>query len=283
MSRPIPLFGRLEIETQSNCNRSCWFCPRIYDSSGVYLDAQGDAVIGQMPDETVLNVLDQAASLGFDGMVSFYFYSEPFLDKRNLDFARAARARGMKPYVHTNGDILKHDEALCRQVRDAYEKVVIGVYDYHTAEELESEKGFWRRRLSGCDLHFSTIGNGARGSAPSMGTPRALVPTDRRFPVPDLVFTNAPCHRPLIRLILRYDGEMCMCCEDLHGDFGIGNIHASTVEELWYSDRHVRMVRDLIAGRREKYNLCRRCPMSPSAQPTDGARISFTARSAVTA
>jgi hypothetical protein len=70
-----------------------------------------------------------------------------------------------------------------------------------------------------------------------------------------------------------------MCCEDLHGDFGLGNIHESTVEELWYSDRHVRMVQDLIAGRRDKYALCRNCPMSPSARPADGSRISFEPRS----
>src|SRR5207248_11344732 len=52
----IPLFERLLIESQSNCNRSCWFCPRTYDRSGKYLDPAGTPVINQMPTEKVLDL-----------------------------------------------------------------------------------------------------------------------------------------------------------------------------------------------------------------------------------
>jgi 2-deoxy-scyllo-inosamine dehydrogenase (SAM-dependent)/8-amino-3,8-dideoxy-alpha-D-manno-octulosonate transaminase len=264
----LPLFERLEVETQSHCNRSCWFCPRVHDDTGTYLDATGAPVIGSMPTEVVLRVLDQAAAMGFAGHVSFYFYSEGLLDKRSLSFARAARDRGMKPYMHTNGDVLKNNPKLCEQVVSTYDFVVVGLYDYTPNEELEAEQASWRTRLPGCDLRFSTIPDDAARTVRSMGTPRALVPSDGRFRVPDLTFENAPCHRPLIRLILRWDGRMAMCCEDMHAEFGLGSIHESTLHDLWHSEAHVDRVNDLVDGRRDRHRLCANCPLPPSGPST---------------
>src|SRR6058998_203504 len=97
----IPLFERLIIESQSNCNRSCWFCPRTYDRSGKYLDDQGLAVLKQMRTEKILDVFDQAQALEFRGRVGFHHFSEPLLDKRNPMLAREAKSRGMVSYFHT--------------------------------------------------------------------------------------------------------------------------------------------------------------------------------------
>ena len=95
----IPLFERLQIESQSNCNRSCWFCPRIYDRSGKYFDAAGNTIFNEMPTEKILDLLDQAQAMGFRERVAFYHYSEPLLDRRNVMLAREAQRRGMTPEV----------------------------------------------------------------------------------------------------------------------------------------------------------------------------------------
>lgn len=273
----IPLFERLQIESQSNCNRSCWFCPRTYDRSGRYLDADGDAVLRRMPTEKILDLLDQARAMGFRGRVGFHHYSEPLLDKRNVTLARAARERGMEPYLHTNGDALRKSDRLCAEVREVYRIIVVGLYDHETDEELSEAKTYWRRRLAREDLEFSPIGPRGVGSGHSIGVPRAMVPTDPRMAVPDLTFANAPCHRPLIRLIVQHDGEMCNCCEDLHGAFRLGNVHHTSLEDLWFSERHMLVVEDLVHGRRGNYTLCRNCPMPPTGRPPEGksVRIDF--------
>jgi radical SAM protein with 4Fe4S-binding SPASM domain len=273
----IPLFERLEIESQSNCNRSCWFCPRTYDDSGTYLDEQGKSVINQMPTEKILDLLDQAQALGFCGQVTFYFYSEPLLDRRNPMLAREARKRGMRPFVHTDGDMLKHNDSLCSEVKSVYEYIVIGLYDYRNNEELEATKSYWKDKLAGATLMFSTIGPAGALLPGSMAIPRALVPTDSRMGIPDLTYANAPCSRPLLRMIVRHDGEMCNCCEDLHGDFKLGNVYQRSLEDLWFSGRHMKIVADLIAGHREKYSLCRNCPLSPTS-PAPDKKIDFRAR-----
>ena len=277
-SPAIPLFERLQVESQAHCNRACWFCPRTFDRSGKYLDGAGRAVPGQMPTETILGILDQARALGFQGEVGFHHYSEPLLDRRNVMLAREARGRGLHPYLHTNGDVLRHDDRLCRDVVEVYARIVVGLYDYTTDEERAEAERYWERRLAGARLEFSPIGVAGIRSGHSIGIPRALVPTDSRMAVPDLTFGHAPCHRPLLRMIIQHDGEMANCCEDTRGAFGLGNVHRSSLAELWLSPRHVLIVEDLIAGRRDRYALCRQCPLSPTGRPPEGRRITIAPR-----
>jgi radical SAM protein with 4Fe4S-binding SPASM domain len=274
----IPLFEQLCLESQSNCNRSCWFCPRTYDRTGKYLDDEGKSVIRTMPTEKILDVLDQAHELGFQGLVGFHHYSEPLLDPRNVMLAREAQRRGLVPWLHTNGDVLRRDERLRRDVSEVYGHIVVGLYDYETEEELEAEKRFWQARLPGVRLDFSAIGPGTARGRTSMAIPRAVVPTDARMVVPDLTFRNGPCERPLIRMIIQWDGEVCNCCEDTSGAFGIGNVYRSRLEELWFSAHHVRVVEDLAAGRRDRYSLCRNCPLPPSSRPPTNEPLDIARR-----
>ncbi len=276
--RRIPLFERLQIESQSHCNRSCWFCPRTYDRSGKYLDDAGKAVFNRMPTEKLLDLLDQAQALGFRGRVGFHHYSEPLLDDRIVMLVREVRSRDMEPYLHTNGDRLKHDDGLCEEVKKVCALIVVGLYDYETNEELEEAQRYWRARLAGANLAFSPIGPLGARSTRSIGVPKALVPSDARMAIPDLTYANAPCHRPLIRMIIQHDGEVCNCCEDTYGAFKLGNVYNSSLNELWFSERHVQVVEDLIAGRREVYSLCRQCPQSPTGPTRGGRRIEIAPR-----
>jgi radical SAM protein with 4Fe4S-binding SPASM domain len=278
LKNKISLFERMQIESQSNCNRSCWFCPRTYDRSGKYLDADGAPVFNEMPTEKIIDLLDQARAMGFQGRVAFYHYSEPLLDKRNIMLAREARRRGMKPYLHTNGDVLRHDDALCAEVKQVYGLIVVGLYDYNTNTELEDAKRYWQTRLAGANLEFSPIGLSPARASHSIGIPRALVPSDSRMSTPDVTFSHAPCHRPLIRMLIQHDGEMCHCCEDDYGAFKLGNAYEHSLEELWFSERHVRIITELIAGHRQNYMLCQNCPLPPTGPALVGRKIEIAPR-----
>ena len=91
-----------------------------------------------------------------------------------------------------------------------------------------------------------------------------MVPTDVRMGTPDVTFAHGPCSRPLQRMIIRHDGAMCNCCEDLHAQFGLGNIHEAPLADLWFSDHHVQITRHLLAGERTRYPLCTACPLRPT-------------------
>ncbi|MBW1816028.1 MAG: SPASM domain-containing protein [Deltaproteobacteria bacterium] len=231
-----------------------------------------------MPTWKVIDILDQAQAMGFNGRAAFHHYCEPLLDQRNLLFAKEAKERGMKPYLVTNGDRLHGDERLRQEVQHLYERIVVGIYDYETNEKLEEAKQYWKRMLPSADVDFSTIRLGGEGTVTSIGTPRALVPSDRRMAVPDLTYTNAPCHRPLVRMIIQYDGDVCNCCDDTFGAFQLGNVYQNTLAEIWFSREHRQILDDLVSGRREKYELCRGCPQGPTGPAPEGKKIGISIR-----
>lgn len=280
ITRPgVPLFERLIIESHSLCNRSCWFCPRTFDQSGKYLDHEGKPVTRKLSTPIILDVMDQACAMGFTGEIGFHHYSEPLLDDRCIDLAREAKHRGLHPYIHTNGDVLSNNPDLCREVSEAFDRIVLGLYDYETNEELAICKKQWRARLTRANLQFNPIGPARDSLVQSAAVPRALVPRDPRMRLPDLVYAGAPCHRPLIRAIVQYDGEVCNCCEDTHGAFGLGNIHEEPLSDIWYSADHVDVVQNLLDGDRSAYSLCRSCPQSPTGKAPEGRRIRMKSRS----
>ncbi len=168
----------------------------------------------------------------------------------------------MKPYLHTNGDLLKRNDQLCKDVKNYYESIVVELYDYETNTQLEQAKQYWKDRLNGANLQFSTIGLPGIVGADSMGIPRVLVPTDIRMALPDLTYPKAPCQRPLIRMIIQHDGEICNCCKDTSGAITLGNVHQQSLKELWFSDHHVQVIRDLAEGHRKK--ICLVSELSPS-------------------
>lgn len=267
LTRPdgsIPLFRRILLELQSNCNRSCFFCNRPWDDSGKRIDENGGHVLRSMPTEHAVRIMREAAALGFRGKIAFHHMSEPFLDPRIIDMAREARRFGFRPYEHTNGDLLRKDDALCREAVDVFEYIVVGLYDYKTESERDAEIAFWRDRLKGTDVRFSL---GERVF------PRNLTPMDGRMFREKEPFPGGVCRRPLERLIVHYDGNVALCCEDMKDDFELGNAFDDSVEELWYSERHVNIIRDLENGRREKYKLCAGCPIPPPADPTLFGRV----------
>lgn len=262
----VALFQRLLIESQAACNRSCWFCPRTYDRTGKYISDSGRPVRTGMPTDKILSLLDEARVLGFRGPVSFHHYSEPLLDPRNTALAREARRRGMRPHLYTNGDVLIRNAVTCQQVNEVYDEVVVGLYDHQSEADLALLKETWLRRFDGPVISFSAIGTSSKGPAVSgLAVPRAMTPPDPRFRQRTPSDGARACNRPLLRMIIQYDGTVANCCEDTHGAFDLGNVYERSMEALWFSHRHTEIITDLLAGRRQQYALCRRCPRGPTA------------------
>ena len=251
----LPLFKKILLELQSNCNRDCFFCNRLGDHSGKRMAPNGQKVIRSMPTEHALRILDEAAALSFKGQVAFHHMSEPFLDPRIIEMAWKARELGMIPYEHTNGDVLRHNDELCRAAVKVFDHIVVGIYDVQSAEELENEKKFWRERLSGTRVGFSVVQGHIH--------PRTYIPGDSRMIIKKHTYPRGVCNRPLIRLIVHYDGNVALCCEDMTDNFGLGNAFEQSIADIWYSEKHMKIIQDLQKGRRGDYGFCSICSLPP--------------------
>jgi len=252
----IPLFQRVSIELQSHCNRTCYFCCRESDTTGKRKTADGKSVHQTMPSERVTKLLDELASMEFRGYITFHHLSEAFLDKRLIGIAEDARSRGMKPFVHTNGDVLRNSEALCRAAMEVFEYIVVGLYDYKTEEEKQREKDFWKQRLNGTNVMFSLAEKVyARTHSPRCAQMNRIIRQTH---------PNAVCSQPKIYLLVHYNGDVACCCEDMHGELLSMNVFETSLREVWYSERHARLIEALQAGNRKQFALCTKCTMGPS-------------------
>jgi MoaA/NifB/PqqE/SkfB family radical SAM enzyme len=220
-----------------------------------------------MPTEKVMSLFDELESLGFKGYITFHHLSEAFLDKRLVGIAREAKRRGMRPYVHTNGDVLKDHERLCKGAADVFEYVVVGLYDYTTEKEKDSQKEFWKKRLYGTQVMFSLAENVyVRTHSAANVEMNAIV--RKTYP-------TAICANPQKFLLIHYNGDVCCCCEDMYGELLRFNIFETSISEVWYSERHAQIITALRIGDRQKFDLCAKCTMGPnhySRDPMQGTK-----------
>ncbi|HOW58744.1 MAG TPA: SPASM domain-containing protein [Candidatus Omnitrophota bacterium] len=251
----IALFQKLLLELQADCNRDCFFCPRHGDASGKRKHGDGSHVAARMPTEKALSILDQAREMGFSGQVSFHHHSEPFLDERIIAMAWEARKRGMRVYEHTNGDVLRSNEKLAREAAAVFDYIVVGLYDHKSEAELSGEKAFWEKKLKDTQVYFSQK---------EFVYPRNFVEYDRRMIREKKAYPSAPCRRPSIRFIVHYDGETALCCEDMQAAYHLGNAFHIPIKDIWYSSKHIQMIKDLEQGMRRRYPLCGKCPLPPA-------------------
>src|SRR5689334_9206367 len=98
ITRTIPLFSELVIETRSTCNRTCDFCIRNSHPDREAVKPWFEE--REMPADTVMRLFREAQAIGFRGVVCLQFYNEPLEDPRLPEFAALAKGMGFS-YVFT--------------------------------------------------------------------------------------------------------------------------------------------------------------------------------------
>ena len=248
--KKLPLWSRLEIELQSNCNRDCYFCPRYGDSSGVRKDSNGKHIKKSMSTWKIFEVIDEAEKLGFQGSIGFHGLSEPFLDNRFVEVATYAKDKGMIVCESTNGDILKKDPELCSEIDGLVSHIHIGLYDYKSKKERNAQIRFWENRFKETNVWFSLAAEFPRMRQNTRIYDKKLLNSKIR---------NYPCFATQ-GLHIRYDGEVMLCCQDDYCSFKLGNVFNSLVEDIWWSEKHIKIVESLkVPGGRMSYKLCSNC------------------------
>jgi radical SAM protein with 4Fe4S-binding SPASM domain len=252
MRSGFPMWKHMGLEIQSLCNRNCEWCPRYYDTSGIRKNQQGISTIQQMPTKNVYEILDQVYQLGFRGPVHFHSLSEPLLDSRYLMIVMHAHDQGFTVQENTNGDVLLKNPLLRQELDGIVDVFNIGLYDCKSeAEETELMK-FWVGTFKKSEVTFSRM---------ALGNPRTRQNSlyyYQRYTDPEIL--QRPCFSPQYQLLIRYDGEVALCCEDDTCALSLGNVFNEKIEDIWWSQRHLEIAFDLRnPGNRKKYPLCKNC------------------------
>lgn len=210
----IRLFDRLEIETYSLCNRRCPTCLR-----NSYPDKAATArcfAPHTLPTAMIHSLLEQAAALDFHGAVVLSLYNEPLLDDRIPALARFAQSLDCfsEVFMCCNGDLLT--PALAADLDGALDNIRLALYDGH---QRAAEMRAWFH-----ETHVTFTGG--------RHIPRHFYPGAPTYPA-------QPCEMEAqLRCQIDSLGELHLCCEDIAGLWGLGNLHDRSLADLWYGEPH---------------------------------------------
>jgi radical SAM protein with 4Fe4S-binding SPASM domain len=249
--RRSPLFGRLEIETCSNCNRTCGTCLRnSYPDRERVESWFGDALL---PTETVYSILDQAHRLGYQGDVNLQHYNEPLLDVRIEQFGQYVQSKGRAVGICTNGDFIAEERV--KTLDGAFTWMDVALYMDKDAQA--KRQAFLESMFSKTRLRFTGGGHMTTHFGPQPHLNRLIQSS-----------VETPCFEVWRRMIISHKGEMLLCCDDMPGHFDLGNVFDSTLEQLWFSEKHQDIMWTLAKpGGRKNYAHCAGCPRNGGQPP----------------
>lgn len=229
----------ISIETNGHCNRRCPTCLRNSHPSRVN---DNDS----MPYALYLSILHQLADYGWSRRLNLQHYNEPFCHDALLVYA--ADARTVLPdayiYVHTNGDPVTEEAA--KYAAQIFDEVIWSDYERSDAKYERLSRWFAGGR---CTFTRRQDPHSIRHYAPN---PRRAAKIASAL--------DQPCHHPQDRLIIDRHGECLLCCEDVCGEFSLGNAANKNLVELWTGRRMEVAEALLVPGGRRKFAYCATCP-----------------------
>ena len=246
----IPLFTKVILEVNSDCNRKCSFCNRHGDSKNRFFDENGKLVSKFMSLKHTENIRQQLVDMKWNGDVFFGHMSEPTMDPRIVNIVASFAQHDWPITFHTNGDFLRKDALLSHELSRFVDRFVVGIYDVEgkSKQEIAQQQQWWRNRLSPANVIFSV----------------ATTRFERRFSLDEnkRSYPLYGCTAQTGNLVIYYDGEMALCCEDINCEFDLGNVFETSIEDIWQSPKHIHLVEKL-KEKRLHHPICAMCPIVP--------------------
>ena len=201
----------------------------------------------QLATELIYKVIDDAVRIGFDGWLCLNFFNEPLLDPRLPEVGRYAMSKGIfrEVFANTNGDLL--DLVDVAALDGAVDRLHVGLY----GRDITKHEDRIRSMFEKTEITFPTKPRTVTHYSPYVNF-KATVEACRRSPC------LQECRQ---RIIIAHTGEMRLCCEDIAGEWDLGNVRTMSLEELWFSPKHTEIVLALAEpGGRLAYPYCAECP-----------------------
>jgi len=232
------LFSMIEVEINSHCNRSCWYCPNSI--------AQRKES-GEMDPRVYQTLMEQLRSIEFSGRISYHFYGEPLLCN-NLDlFVEMTREYipRAKPILYTNGDLLDVDR-LKKLKALGIRKFIVTQHAgpksafQNTYEQLDEEHRQSVVYLKHTDLVLSNRGG--------------ILPK-----IPPLQDNRQVCMVPSCLVVVTVRGNVLPCFEDFYQHYVMGNIMEEHIADIWNNEKFRLFRQNLREGHRDRSIICKNC------------------------
>lgn len=236
-------FDLVQIETVNRCINDCAFCPVNRN--------EDPRPFREMDRKLFESVVIQMARIEYSGWLGLFSNNEPLLDPRLSQFAARARSMlpGAKIYIYTNGMLLTKDTFV--ELMQHLDYVVINNYTedgtiipaVHEVLAYVHRHPDYETRVVLAVIDKQAIRDTRGGLAKNRSR---------------CWFLRAPCALPFKQLVIRPDGKVSLCCQDVLGAFTMGDLAHEEIMAVWRGDRY-QEVRAMIEQGRNLIPYCSNC------------------------
>lgn len=237
----FPLFTQVLIETRTDCNNNCPFCPQAYVKKE----------LGVMSWNCYTTIIDQLASIGFNGRIALMLSNEPLLENRLEQMIAYAKHQSQRFFldITTNGRLLtveKVDNLFSLGLDN------ININDYRSDRDEYPER--WSSHIIPL---LEAFGNNPkvdfkrRRFDESLPNYAGNIP--QKFNTEDFGF----CNYPFRKLTIAYNGNILLCCDDFVYDTCFGNVLNDSLVDCWNHPHLEEIKKSLLENKR--IGICERC------------------------
>ena len=217
----------VDVEISSACNRSCPYCPRVDTNT-------------RLTTKMFNSIVDQLSDMGFKGRFTPSVYNEPLLDKRLYGLLRYAKSKlkDSKILIYTNGDFLTEEKV------ETLEKIGVSeiratIHIPTTVIQANKLKSIKNPILNITDYRDLKNVFWNRGGLINLHNETKL----KRCSIVD-------------SLIIRSNGLVALCCNDIHFNYVLGDIYKEPLSEIW---KMYGQLRKNIRKGEFNLSICQRC------------------------
>jgi len=239
--KTFPLFSQVLIETRTDCNKRCSFCPQSFYKR----------TVESMKWTVYKKIIDSLAEIGFAGRIALLVSNEPLLEHRLLKMIKYAKKQSPRFFldITTNGVLLsiaKLDELFSAGLDN------ININDYRSDREIEPDK--ISNNLIEIVENFRSnpkVTYNVRSSNELLPNYAGVIPQD--YNAQDYGF----CNFPFRKLVFSVNGDVLLCCNDFKQETNFGSIISDSILSIWNSPKLNAFRLSLLDDKR--IGLCKNC------------------------
>lgn len=237
----FPLFQQVLIETRTDCNNHCPFCPHHYNKKE----------IGIMTWDCYCHVIDSLVDIEYNGRVALMISNEPLLEERLQEMIKYAKNKSPRLFldITTNGKFLTL-ETVDNLFYCGLDNININDYRGDRKNNLDSISENLKPIMSAYSNNpkLTIQKRSLYEKWPNYGgnIPQSFNKDDYGF-----------CNFPFRKLNISYKGDIILCCDDFMYQTCFGNVMKDDLMSCWNRDEYNIIRLALLDNKR--IDICERC------------------------
>lgn len=237
----FPIFQQVLIETRTDCNNHCPFCPHAFTNKP----------LGIMEWNCYTAIIEQLCEMNYNGRVALMLSNEPLLDDRLKNMIEYAKSKSQRLFL----DITTNGKLLTIELVDEFFRLGldnININDYRGDRDKYPEK--WSPCI---EPIYTAYGNNPKVSFKHRRLDESLPNYAGNIPQ---VFNRKNygfCNYPFRKLTIAYNGDVLLCCDDFMYDTSYGNVLTDKLIDCWNNTELNTIRFSLLENNR--IGLCERC------------------------